>query len=76
MTRIPLEKLNTVESKVVQLFDCASIERGETGILFKKAKLAAYLRPVSFERENLLRAARALYRVILEEEVTVEIRSA
>jgi hypothetical protein len=76
VTKIPSSKLNAVESKILKLYDCSRIERGESGFLFKKASITAYLHPIKFERNNLLLAARALYRLILEDGVTVEITSA
>jgi len=67
-------KLGAVESDVTRLYDCSHVERGERGLVFKKATLTAHLKPMKFERGNLVKAARALYRLILDHEVTVEIK--
>lgn len=66
-------KLTAVESEVLRLYDCAHVERGERGFFLKKATLTAHLKPVPFDRINLLKAARALYRLILDHEVSVDI---
>lgn len=76
ITGIEKSKLAAVEADVLRLYECAHVERGERGMIFKKATLAAYLKPIRFERQYLLKAARALYRLILDHEVTVEIKLA
>jgi hypothetical protein len=73
VTKIPTEKLEAVEAAVRKLYDSEHVERGRTGFLIKKARLAVYLRPVALERPNLLKVARAMYRLILDHGVTVEI---
>lgn len=76
VTMVPAEKLNAVEASVRSLYECSRIERGESGFIFKKPKITAILKPIKFERDELLKAARALYRIILEHEVTVRIERA
>jgi hypothetical protein len=67
VSRIQPEDLASVEARVRELYDCARVEReGDDALL-------AYLKPVKLERENLLKACRAMFRIILDEGVTVEI---
>jgi hypothetical protein len=73
VTQIPPEKLNKVERRVRELYDCIRVEPSKTGLIFKKPSLRAYLTPMAFERSNLVAAARALYRLILDEDVTVSL---
>jgi len=75
VSKIPLEKLNAVEAKLNAFYDCARLERGQSGLIFKKPTVAAYLEPGKLERDYLLGAARSLYRLILEEDVAVEIEN-
>ena len=73
VSRIPKAKLAAVEADVRRLYDCASVEHGERGLVFKKATLTARLQPLRFERPQLVNAARALYRLMLDHGVAVEI---
>jgi len=73
VTKIPPEKLNKVEHRIRELYDCVRLEKGETGLIFKKPSIRAYLSPMPFERSSLVVAAKSLYRLILDEDVTVSI---
>ena len=73
---IPFEKMAAVESRFLELFDCSFVERGKSGLFVKKGKIVGHLKPMEFQRDNLVKAAHALYRLILDEDVSVEIKSA
>ena len=72
VSKIKPKKLATVENAVRMLYDCAQVERKAHGI-FKRVNLRAVLRPMAFDRGNMLVAAKSLYSLILEEDVAVAI---
>lgn len=76
VSQIPPEKMSRVEHRICELYDCIRLEKGKTGFIFKKPSIRAYLKPMHFERANLLAAAESLYRLILDEEVIVSIEKA
>ena len=74
VSEIPPDKVSKVERRLRDLYDCLRLEKGETGIVFfKKPSIRAHLAPMAFERANLLAAAQAQYRLILDEDVRVSI---
>jgi hypothetical protein len=74
---IPPNKVSKVERRLRDLYDCLRLEKGETGLVFfKKPSIRAHLAPMEFERANLLAAAQAQYRLILDEDVRVGIEMA
>ena len=72
---IPAAKLSRVEQAVRTRYSCARIEHRQGG-LFRKASLRAFLLPMPFERPYMLSSATSLYRLILDEDVTVNIEKA
>lgn len=76
VSQIQPEKMFRVEHRIRELYDCVKLEKGKTGFIFKKPSIRAHLSPIRFERANLLSAAKSLYRLILDEEVTVSIEKA
>jgi hypothetical protein len=72
---IPQDKLNAVERRTRELCQCTRIEHRKAG-LFRKASFRAFLLPMAFSRDNMLSCSKALYRLILEHEVTVSLEKA
>lgn len=72
VSRIPAAKLNKVEQVVRTRYSCVRIEHQKGGF-FRKPSLRAFLFPMPFERTYMLSSATSLYRLILDEDVTVSI---
>lgn len=72
---IPPSKLKRVEERVRELYPCARVEHRAGGWL-RKPSFGAFLLPVPFERSQMLAFATGLYRIILDEEVAVNIEKA
>jgi hypothetical protein len=72
VSRIPDAKLARVEQAVRTRYSCARIEHRNGG-LFRKPSLRAFLLPMPFERPYMLSSATSLYRLILDEDVAVNI---
>ncbi|MFC5576661.1 hypothetical protein ACFPOA_01365 [Lysobacter niabensis] len=75
VSKIPPEKLSDIERRVRELYQCTRVEHGKAGF-FKKPSLRAFLQPMPFDRANMLSSASSLYRLILDEDVTVSIEKA
>jgi len=72
VSQIPEEKTSRVEARIREYFDCARLEKGMGGIpFFKQPTIHAYLKPMAFERANLVASSESLYRLILDENVAV-----
>ena len=75
VSKIKPKRLATVENTVRMFYNCAQLESKASGF-FKKLVLRAVLSPLAFDRDNVLIAAKSLYRLILQEDVAVAIEMA
>ncbi len=75
VSKIKPKRLATVESVVRMFYDCVQVESEVSGF-FKRPVLCAVLSPMAFDHDNMLVAAKSLYRLILQEDVAVAIEMA
>jgi hypothetical protein len=73
VSKIPGEKIGQVSTHVRKLYQCKSVEIDETGVFVKKKRLKAFLQPLPLAKGNLLSVSRALYRLVLDHGVAVEV---
>lgn len=72
---IPAENVAAVETRVRELFHLSRLEHRKAG-LFRKPSFRAYLLPMPLDRSSMLSCSTALYRLIIEQQVTVLLEKA